>query len=508
MATTRADTLDASYSDFGAKSVDLAAPGTAIYSTWCTNSAAPGSSDRAYTYLSGTSMAAPHGMFAFVDPQFQTVFNSDMPNSFLPNAIVCPYWDSLDTLFGGGVYAGIVGTAPARRLVISWVNVPRTFSFKLPLTFQAVIEEETNRILFQYREVHPENRDGGGRQASIGVENETGRLAAKYTYNGSPSIVTNGQAIQFVPAFSGSMVVTPGSGLEVSGRFGGPFAPENLTYTIENTGQAGFNWAAAKTQEWISLSATNGLLAPGQSTNVLVALNTKALALKTGSYLEVISFFNLKNGNGNTTRAVALTVSGTNSVLAVTPDLDWRASGPPGGPFNPASQIYTLMNSGDARLDWTANRSHDWISLSSSNGILRPGESTVVTFSIGPAATNLPPTSYAGRVDFVNSTSGLGNVSRSVRLFIAQRPSLAVLTDTTQDRLSLRLNGDAGQSCVIETSTNLLKWVPLLTNALAPGGWLDFTDMPSSQVPRRFYRGKCSRRKVGRLGRLPPQLEV
>ncbi|MBI4323804.1 MAG: hypothetical protein HY674_00910, partial [Chloroflexi bacterium] len=165
-------------------------------------------------------------------------------------------------------------------------------------------------------------------------------------------------------------------------------------------------------------------------------------------------------------------------------------SGPPGGPFSPASQIYTLMNSGDARLDWAANRSEDWINLSSSNGVLRPGESTVVTLSIAPAATNLPPNNYTGRVDFVNGTSGLGNVSRSVRLFIAQRPSLTVLTDTTPERLSLRLNGEAGQSCIVETSTNLLKWIPMLTNALAPGGWLDFTDAPSSQVPRRFYRGK------------------
>jgi subtilisin family serine protease len=45
--------LDTGYSNYGAKTVDLVAPGTAIYSTW-------NSSDHAYTTLSGTSMAAPH----------------------------------------------------------------------------------------------------------------------------------------------------------------------------------------------------------------------------------------------------------------------------------------------------------------------------------------------------------------------------------------------------------------------------------------------------------------
>jgi len=45
--------LDSSYSNWGAKSVDLAAPGTRIYST-------SGSGDDQYQYMSGTSMATPH----------------------------------------------------------------------------------------------------------------------------------------------------------------------------------------------------------------------------------------------------------------------------------------------------------------------------------------------------------------------------------------------------------------------------------------------------------------
>src|SRR3954470_16254794 len=52
-ATTPADVLDPDYSNYGATTVDLAAPGTSIYSTWNT-------SDSAYMTLSGTSMATPH----------------------------------------------------------------------------------------------------------------------------------------------------------------------------------------------------------------------------------------------------------------------------------------------------------------------------------------------------------------------------------------------------------------------------------------------------------------
>jgi len=51
-ATTRADSL-AVFSNFGARSVDLAAPGSPILSTW-------NNSDSDYQYLDGTSMAAAH----------------------------------------------------------------------------------------------------------------------------------------------------------------------------------------------------------------------------------------------------------------------------------------------------------------------------------------------------------------------------------------------------------------------------------------------------------------
>lgn len=52
-ATNGRDELDTQYSNYGATSVDIAAPGTGIYSTWY-------GGDSAYQYLSGTSMATPH----------------------------------------------------------------------------------------------------------------------------------------------------------------------------------------------------------------------------------------------------------------------------------------------------------------------------------------------------------------------------------------------------------------------------------------------------------------
>lgn len=63
-ATTRTDSL-ATYSNYGANTVTLAAPGSGITSTY-------NSGDAAYTTMSGTSMAAPHvtALFALLKAQF------------------------------------------------------------------------------------------------------------------------------------------------------------------------------------------------------------------------------------------------------------------------------------------------------------------------------------------------------------------------------------------------------------------------------------------------------
>jgi autotransporter-associated beta strand protein len=49
------------------------------------------------------------------------------------------------------------------------------------------------------------------------------------------------------------------------------------------------------------------------------------------------------------------------------------------------------------------------------------------------------------------------------------------------------LSGLAGQPVMIEASTNLTSWSPILTNSL-PAGWFNFTDCDSVNCAHRFYR--------------------
>jgi Viral BACON domain/Metallo-peptidase family M12B Reprolysin-like len=107
----------------------------------------------------------------------------------------------------------------------------------------------------------------------------------------------------------GLLTLTPGGDFVTSGNVGGDFSSTSLQYTLTNTGQQSLNWSAGKTAGWVLLSATGGNLAGGASTTVTVGIGPDASALNAGSYSDLVSFSNLTNNNGNTTRNVFLMVN-------------------------------------------------------------------------------------------------------------------------------------------------------------------------------------------------------
>jgi subtilisin family serine protease len=137
-----------------------------------------------------------NGILGFKAAELNLADNVNFPSVQTPHGVICPYWDGLSVPSSGGIYAGAVGEAPNRKMVISWVGV---YSSSAPLTFQAVLSEGSPNILFQYKEVTPNNSRGAGRRATVGIEDDSGTVCAKYTYNGSPSILANQQAWLFTP---------------------------------------------------------------------------------------------------------------------------------------------------------------------------------------------------------------------------------------------------------------------------------------------------------------------
>ena len=106
------------------------------------------------------------------------------------------------------------------------------------------------------------------------------------------------------------------------------------------------------------------------------------------------------------------------TILNVTPAGTFISSGNPGGPFTPATAAYVLSNYGTASMNWTAAKTASWLTLAPASGALAPGASTTVTASLSAGANSLGAGTYGDTITLTNTSSGVGNTTRSVSLTV------------------------------------------------------------------------------------------
>lgn len=121
----------------------------------------------------------------------------------------------------------------------------------------------------------------------------------------------------------GSLDVTPSTALSFSGVQGGPFTPSTGTYTLSNDGDTSIAYTVTSSVTWLDLTNASGTLAGGASIDVVVSVNSVANALGITLYSGTLTFTNLTNGDGNTTRVVGLDVQSPWHLVPPAPDGTW-----------------------------------------------------------------------------------------------------------------------------------------------------------------------------------------
>ena len=111
-----------------------------------------------------------------------------------------------------------------------------------------------------------------------------------------------------VPGYLPGLRVTPSSGLAASGPAGGPFTPDSIIYTLENTTDDPLDYSVTQSQPWVSLTNPTGTLPSHGTAQVTVSINSNADTLGNGVYEDTVEFVNTTDHNGDTTRNVTLTV--------------------------------------------------------------------------------------------------------------------------------------------------------------------------------------------------------
>jgi len=334
------------------------------------------------------------------------------------------------TLQGNGTTPGVLSVTPGDGLISSGTQGGPFAPFSKICTLQNTGEGSINWSASKTQTWVTLSSNGGtlnggdSTTVTVSINSSANSLTAGlYSDTVTFTNTTNGngnttRGVSLTVTSPGVLSVTPGDGLISSGTQGGPFSPSSKIYTLQNTGGSSINWTASKIQTWVTLSSSGGTLNAGDSTTVTVSINSSANSLTAGLYSDTVTFTNTTNGNGNTTRGVSLTVTSP-GVLSVTPATVFSSSGIQGGPFSPSSKDYTLQNTGETSIDWTASKAQTWVTLSNSGGTLAAGATTTVTVSINSGANSLTAGSYSDTVTFTNTTNGTGNTTRSVSLTVA-----------------------------------------------------------------------------------------
>ena len=133
-----------------------------------------GFSFRYYGQEYTSARVSSNGFLTFLDNQNQGCCTGvESPSGNNPNAIIAGYWEDLNPSRGGQIWYSSRGSAPNRRFVVHFDNVPHAVSSGGTSTdlasFQIVLFEQGNNIEIRLVDVQS---DGGTH--STGFENETG----------------------------------------------------------------------------------------------------------------------------------------------------------------------------------------------------------------------------------------------------------------------------------------------------------------------------------------------
>jgi lysyl endopeptidase len=226
-------------------------------------------------------------------------------------------------------YLGDSSPGDSSHLRVQWELVPKNRGVTEPGSSGSPLFDQNHHILGQLH---------GGYSAcgASDMRDWYGRFFKSWTGGGSNSnrlsnwLDPNNTGVQFVDTLVPSATgirVTPASGLDSSGDPGGPFTPASFDFTVKDIGTTTLNYQVSATQSWVSLTNATGTLNGGQQATITVSISADANALPAGNYTDTLTFTNLTDHAGDTTRPVTLHVGGARKIYEWTMDTNpgWTA---------------------------------------------------------------------------------------------------------------------------------------------------------------------------------------
>lgn len=270
------------FSNYGAETVDLAAPGVNILST------VPGNGyDGSY---SGTSMATPHvsGVAALLLSRNPGAAYQDLKDWILDNVTPLPQWDGL-VVSGGRLNAAdaLLNSNPNFQLD-NLPALPYSIGPGGTLTFDVI-----------YAPI------------AVGDHEAQVRVSSNDVDEPAVSVLMSGSCRE------DDLAVSPLANLVSQGYQFGTLSPTCMTYTLTNQGLITIDWTLDVGVTWLTASATSGTLAPGASITLDICFTAEASQLAPDEYVADIVITDVTSG-WQGTQSVELTVLANPGEIHVT----------------------------------------------------------------------------------------------------------------------------------------------------------------------------------------------
>lgn len=130
---------------------------------------------------SGASITT-NGLINFMEPRLGDYENVALPSAERPNGTVAAFWDDLTLDKRSTVQTAIAGKNGARTFAVVWNNAAFADDTSARISFEAVFDEATGALTFQYQGLSTASPENGA-SATVGIENQAGTDALQYSFN-------------------------------------------------------------------------------------------------------------------------------------------------------------------------------------------------------------------------------------------------------------------------------------------------------------------------------------
>ena len=262
---------------------------------------------------------------------------------------------------------------------------------------------------------------------SIGVERGVlapGSYVGKISFSsnvGAPITVQVEMTVIPLPANAGPVLMIAPAVLSFTSQDGTSTSQTPQILVVSNPGHQTLSWSLTNNQptattnqgppmgtpgittNWLTTNVTSGTVAPGETENVSVTVNSQNVL--PGAYTDSLAFSSSdpKTINGSQSVSVSLTVQPHCSLSLSTGGMMFTAIANSSSTSNQSLNVSASASCSSA-VNWNATPSMPWLIITPASGSTRTGSNSVITVGVNTANMGAGP--YVGTITVVSAQGG------------------------------------------------------------------------------------------------------